>query len=203
MCLKNFLFILASWAASVKSQPLVKRAFSLTLGGFRARLAIAHSVAWVGAAVTLCAMSPTSAACWVSLAIAAFSSADGQIAWDSSTGGSTVDNMAKRDVLVTKMGHVFYNTTSEYDLSLLNNHPTIHFAHTYEMFLPNANVTQAKKRDGTGNAAVYFKTDFGGHMAIALPHIDTNGLLDLIAAATPGSMSVSSTLVKRDEFSVD
>lgn len=64
------------------------------------------------------------------------------------------------------------------------DHPVIKFAHTYEMYLPDANTTVSQKRGATGNAAVYFETEMGNHMPIALPHLDTNELVNCISKAT-------------------
>lgn len=76
LSIRKVFYILVSYVAFSILRRLFKKTYLFTIGRVHCSLAMGHSTTWKGAAITLCAMYPTSTVCWASLVIAAFS--DGQ-----------------------------------------------------------------------------------------------------------------------------
>lgn len=87
----KYVIFIAIFLSIGLAHPLLERGFRVAFDNFRSRFAVANSIAWIGAAVAMCTVSPYASACWVTLAIAAFSSADGEIAFDGNTGSAIAD----------------------------------------------------------------------------------------------------------------
>lgn len=148
-------------------------------------------------------MSPWQPACWVSLAIAAFSSADGQLSWGGPSAGSEAESMARRDIISIN-DHLFMNMTNSYNLTPLTNHDIIFHPQAFHVALPDQHNGTHFKRDDDTLLMISFETKYGNHSAIAMPHFSSEDLINSIAEATPGVMKDMDRLTKRDDgFSVD